>query len=663
MDDISFAFPSYLHALWLLPALVLLRLRLRRSARIAEQTLVAQRLVPRLVARSSATAQWAIFLLQLLALACFILAVAQPRWGVEKRTIIESGRNVIMALDTSKSMLADDVKPDRLTKAKLAAQDMVSALREERIGIIAFAGRAYLQAPLTTDHAAVIETLQAIDAFTIPRGGSTIVSALREAIDTFGKTKARSHGLILFSDGAEPDPALEAVLAEANEKHVRIITIGVGTELGALIPDPDNPGAFVINSSTGSPVHSKLDSAVLQQIAVATGGRYLQLGSQNLTNAVVAEAVGALDRSESGAREEVKPIERFYWPLGLGIVALMYSLLMAPRARFLVQAIGLATLFMAASATPAQAALLSFGESADMAKRSFDSGDFAVARDMYARLMADDPEGSQRHEYAYGIAAASHGLKDYDRAVQSFSEALLSQEPTTQQRTHSAMGNTLYEQGAKSLQQQPDFTIKAWNDAVTHYESALLIKEDKEVRDNLDFVNQALQQVKQQQQQKKDQQKEKGDKSKEKSEKGQEGEESEDGESGEEKDGQQSEQKEGKEGKEGEKKEGKEGKQGDQQAKDGKGGKAEKLTEEEALKAEEERAKQKLLREGKIEAGEQGKPAEMSKEEIEEMLNQKPDARTGFSKMEARDLLRTYSEQMMLQFQQQGRDPPVKKDW
>ena len=266
----TFLHPQYFHALWLLPLLVLLRLWSGRRAGKAADSFVAWRLRELLVAGASPVRMWSIFTLQLLALAGFVAAMAQPRWGEEKRLITETGKNVIIAIDTSRSMLADDVSPNRLLRAKLAAEDILGTLQSHRVGLIAFAGRAYLQAPLTTDHEAVIESIRALDTNTIPHGGTTISEAIREALEAFTKTKARSHGLILFSDGGEEDADLESVLKEAREKKLIILTVGVGTDVGALIPDPDpeHAGDFIRDPATNKPVHTRIEEETLKKIAL-----------------------------------------------------------------------------------------------------------------------------------------------------------------------------------------------------------------------------------------------------------------------------------------------------------------------------------------------------------------------------------------------------------
>ncbi len=654
-----FARPSILHALWILPALVLLRVWAAKAAGRGAAGMVASRLRAALISRTSPVVAWLIFATKLAALACFIIAVAQPRWGFEKRTITESGKNVIIAIDVSKSMLADDVRPNRLTRAKLAAQDMVAALKDQRLGIIAFAGRAYLQAPLTTDHAAVIESLQSLDVFTIPQGGSSLAEALQEAMDAFAKTKAHSHGLIVFSDGAEDSPELDAALKKTRDQHIITLTIGVGTEAGSLIPAPDadrNGDDFIRDPATGTPVHTKLEESTLQKMASVTGGRFFKLGTQSLSASVVKQALASLEAMETGTREVSKPIEQFYWPLGIGIFLLMIAMALSPTAsqplRVPAGALACFCLLAILPAHGARAAVLSDADSYRDASASYEARDYQRARDLYARLLTDNPPPARAAELAYGLGAATHQLHDYDRAVDAFSRALRSPDKDLQTRSHQSLGNTLYDQGAKALAQQPEFAVKAWTDSIAHYESALRIREDKKVRENMEFVKKRLEQLKAQQQQ---QQQQKGDKPQDK-----------DGEKGDKQDQQdgsgQEEENEDQQGKQGQQKDGgkKDGeqkggqKQDDQQ--DGKQGKG----------MQQDKQDGEQLPEGQVEANPPGDGKETKEQrEARELAEAegKQDQRTGFSRNEARALLRTYNDQMQLQFKQRRSDVPVKRDW
>src|SRR5207249_9948572 len=183
----------------------------------------------------------------------------------------------LIAVDTSRSMLSNDVQPNRLDRVKLAVQDLINELQGDRVGLIAFAGRAFLQAPLTIDYDAVVEAINDIDTKTIPEGGTNISSAITLATQSFGKSATGNRALIIFTDGEESetsgDPVAVKMAKEAADAGVRIFTVGVGTPQGSLIPITGDEGeTSFVKDSAGQVVKSKLDDKRLREIAQATGG-------------------------------------------------------------------------------------------------------------------------------------------------------------------------------------------------------------------------------------------------------------------------------------------------------------------------------------------------------------------------------------------------------
>ena len=191
------------------------------------------------------------------------------------------GLDILFAIDTSRSMLTPDVKPDRLTRAKLAVEDLIDHLSGDGVGLVAFAGEAFLQAPVTTDYDAFRETLQSLDTHTIALGGTDIAAAIRLGVSTLALRGDTQKVLVLLTDGE--DLAGDALLAAqaAAKKGMIIFTEGVGTAAGELIPIPDGSGGTqFVKDPAGNFVKSRLDSDMLTQIAAATGGVYTPLGPQ-----------------------------------------------------------------------------------------------------------------------------------------------------------------------------------------------------------------------------------------------------------------------------------------------------------------------------------------------------------------------------------------------
>jgi Ca-activated chloride channel homolog len=665
-----FAHPDWLWLLLLAPLLLVGKALADRSGKKALNAFTSARLRQQLVAGISPLRSWTAFLLQLSAFCLLVLAACGPRWGEEEQPQRETGRNLIIAIDTSRSMLADDLAPNRLTRSKLAAQDLLSLLPGDRVGLIVFAGNAYLQAPLTTDHAAVAESIQAIDTFSVPRGGSELARALRLTIETFDKSPARNHGLVVFSDGGEPDPELTEWTRQAAEKNIIILSIGVGTKAGSLIPDPDpNKAGDWIRDSAGTPVKSGLDENVLRELARATRGRYLALNAQSIDANIVNQVLAALEQQEGESQSSSKPIERFYWPLSLAIVSLIMAWLLRPTSKPRFNATSntatAAILLLFSLTTSAPAASLSSllpnwsnsaSRTASEAQRAFENEDFEQAAKLYDLGLKSRPTSQQTPALALGLGSASHRLEQFDTAVGAFSQALQSTDPKIQKSAHQGLGHSLYDQGDRALAKQPRFTIKAWTDSVRHLNAAIKLNPDNQALiDNRDFVQKRLDELQEQQkqEQEKQKQKQKGDKGDkgdkgEKGEKGDKGDKGDQGDKGEQ--GQDGGEPGGEGGEDGE--EGDNGKGGDQQQ-DGEGGE------------QNENQKPGDLPEGEISAdGESPGDKESQQAQQGEQGDGERREDTGFSPNEARNFLRTYADdQKAVQFSRQRQQPVKGKDW
>lgn len=663
----TFLAPKLLYLLFTLPIVVVLKLWADWRAQKVLSYFTSSRLRRDLVLGASIGRSWIIFTLQLLALACFIVALARPRWGEDKIVQQEYGRNVIIAIDTSRSMLGDDIKPDRITRAKLAAQDVLASLKTDRVGLIAFAGNAYLQAPLTTDHDAVIEAIQSLDFTAVPKGGSEIGRALKLAMETFEKSPAKNHGLILFSDGGEADMQIAEYTKQAAQKNVLVLTVGVGTEAGSLIPDPDpdHAGEYV-RDQQGNVVRTRLEPKVLQEIAATTRGRYLKLGSQPLAATVVKQLLSALQAQSNAAKELVKPIERFYWPLSIGILFLITAWLIRPssprnkmnsnsatswgqRVLPILMALCFVTCEALAGEVTLASALGTQKSTPEKAHEAYKQGDFKQATELYDESVKSTWSPDRRQQLAFGLGTSAYQNKDYDRAISGFGQALESDDVQAQSKAHRGLAHSLYDLGDRSLAKQPKFSLKAWRECVKHFDDSLKIDpENKDVKENRDFVKNRLEELQKQMDEKEGKDGKKGDKGKKS--------------------------KKGKKGEKGEKGEGEEGEDGDQEG-DGDGEDEEKARKESLGKKEDKEGEdgaggdKEQDKEGKLQAGKEGE--EESKEarerreakEAEMVENQENDA-TGFSRNEARSFLRTYADDQKKAMILRPRDAPVNgKDW
>lgn len=672
----TFAHPHLLWFLLIVPVLVGLKLWVDAHGSQAERLFTATRLRPALVVGRSLWRSWLVYAL---AMACLVFAVAQPRWGEEQLEIPDKGRNVFIAIDTSRSMLARDVAPDRLTRARLAAHDLVMELAGERVGLLAFAGRAYLQAPLTTDHDAIIESLLSFDHTIIEWGGSNIGDLLDVTMRAIKTLPKSNYALVLFSDGGDADQNLVPYIQKLTAAGVIIITVGVGTEGGTLIPSPEMEGDYV-RDETGNVVRSQLESGVLQQLASATGGRFLKLGTQPLTRSAIQPVLDRLTEQQAANRQTSRPIERFAWPLGLGMFFLMLAWIISslprPAARPVVLAL-IAVAFIpapSAHATSVQETLQSLvqrkGPTPEDAREALEGRDYVHARELYEKLLAQkDYDEAARQELLYGLAAAEHALTNYDGSVKNFSEVLHTQDKSLRARAHRGIGHTLYDQGVRGLQQQPKITIQRWTDALRHLDAALEIDpENKELSENRDHVAKMLDQLRQVMKQMEQQQSGQNGQG-QKGQKGQKSQKGPQGETGEgESEGDESENA-GKEGSnpggQNEPKE-KEGKGEKKEADDGIGGKdAKELPEGRIQAANGDKEGEKEGQQGKEgqKPGEGPGGDEKKKSDKKGPSNDR-NPRTGYTPGEAEGIIRQYMDEITAPLTNRYHTPPPnKKDW
>ncbi len=330
----TFGAPGWLWALLLISLLMALFVRAERGALRRLQEFVSARLLPQLAGTVNRPRRMIRFGLQLLGLALAIVSLAQPRWGYTFEDVKRKGLDLLIAVDTSRSMLSNDVQPNRLERVKLAVQDLVNELQGDRVGLIAFAGRAFLQAPLTIDYDAVFEAINDLDTKTIPEGGTNISSAITLATQSFGKSATGNRALIIFTDGEElSGDAVQTAKAAAADAGVRIFTVGVGTPQGSLIPVTGDDGqtAFV-KDPAGQVVKSKLDENRLREIAEATGGFYVHLENGPRTmQQLQGEGLAKMQAAAMDVRLSRRPIERYEWPLSAALIALAFSILIPER--------------------------------------------------------------------------------------------------------------------------------------------------------------------------------------------------------------------------------------------------------------------------------------------------------------------------------------------
>lgn len=334
----KFLDPIWLNALWAVPLAVLVVLAGLRLRRRAVNRLVGTKLAPLLTAGWRLRRVAAKGALGAAALGLIALALSRPGWSPEAQTITRSGRDVAVLIDVSRSMLAEDVRPNRLERAKLIVKDLMQAARGDRIGIIAFAGAASVRCPLTTDTSFATLALDNLTPLSVARGGTMIGDAIRTALDQLFKDgDGRFRDIVLITDGEDHESFPEEAAGLAAQRGVRIIAIGLGSELGgATIPDtPTTGGDGGVVRYDGEVVKTKLEADSLRKIAAATpGGVYLHVGTGNIQmDKVYAQLMERAERREMETTERLKYREGFQVFLGGAFVLLLLEGLINERSK------------------------------------------------------------------------------------------------------------------------------------------------------------------------------------------------------------------------------------------------------------------------------------------------------------------------------------------
>jgi Ca-activated chloride channel family protein len=461
--------------------------------------------------------------LLLAALALLFAALAGPLAGYRWEQVSRRGIEIIFAVDTSRSMSTPDVRPDRLTRAKLAIDDFTNRLEGDGVGLVAFAGDAYLVCPVTLDYAAFHESLSSIDVNTIGRGGTDIASAIREAAAALRRRPSNDKILILVTDGEDLEgDALVAAQAAARQDGLKIYTVGVGTAQGDLIPLSGNPNAGFVKDESGAFVKSHLDEPALKAIAAATGGQYAPLGPEGQGfESIYQRSLAPLLKHDLASRQQRVYIQRYQWPLSAALALLLLSMLIGTRAS---RARRTAPVPVPdpkrsgppRSAAPAAASLLllsvlalwftgSARGSTLSAQSAYDKGDYVTAAQEYAAAAQRDPK---KPLLQFNAGAAAYRAGQFPQAAQAFQGSInhaVSGDPrhlAEQQDAYYNLGNTLYRSGQKTAQSAPQQTLDTWAKAVKAYDTALELRaDDADSKFNRDFVKRKINELKQQQNQ------------------------------------------------------------------------------------------------------------------------------------------------------------------
>ncbi len=309
---------------------LLARRRQRQLERLADAALL-----PVLLPRRSPRRRRARQALWLAAAACALAAAARPQWGFRWEEVRRRGLDLVVVLDTSNSMLADDIRPNRFEQARWGLRDLVRRLRGDRVALVAFAGSCFVSCPLTVDYAAFMLTLDDLYVGIIPRGGTAVGQALKEAAELLGREPGGAdRAIVLVTDGEdhEGDPA--ALAPMLREKGIHVYAVGVGTAEGGLIPLRTEVGESYLKNREGEVVKAALREDALERLAIGTGGAYVRAAPGDFgLERLYDEGIARLKRAERESRMARQYEERYQGLLGLALLLFGVEALLAAEGR------------------------------------------------------------------------------------------------------------------------------------------------------------------------------------------------------------------------------------------------------------------------------------------------------------------------------------------
>jgi len=331
----EFGSPQFLWLFWLVPGVILFYVISFRRKRKVLQAFGSLELMAKLTPTVSRRKQRLKAVLVIVSLSFLLFALARPQYGKKLRMMKRKGVDIIICMDTSKSMLAEDIKPNRLERAKHELSSLIDKLKGDRVGIVAFAGEAFLECPLTLDYGAAKMFLDILDPDVIPIPGTAIGKAIRVALRGFNQKERKYKVMVLLTDGEDlmSDPIKVAKVAA--QEGVRIYTVGIGSPQGAPIPLRDDKGRLLEykKDRKNQTVMSKLDELTLEKIALLTDGKYYRSTIRGMELDRIYEDISKLEKKELKSRQYSQYEDRYQYFLLVAILALMAEGLLSDRRR------------------------------------------------------------------------------------------------------------------------------------------------------------------------------------------------------------------------------------------------------------------------------------------------------------------------------------------
>ena len=369
----------------------------------------------------------------LIALTLIGIALARPQYGIDSIERKARGLDIVFALDSSKSMLATDLRPNRLERAKLAILDLIERLESDRIGLVVFAGNAFLQTPPTLDYPSFRDNLKAVGSSSISRGGSNIGQALREAVKAFPKDD-NFKVVILLTDGEDLEEKAVDTAGELAADNIKIYSIGIGTPEGIYLKVKKEDGTDeYIRDSKGQPVRSQLDETTLRKIAQLTDGSYSRLTGQSL-DTLYNSVLATLPREERESELQETRIERYQWFIGAALILLILELLIRRRTKVSTPIVLLLVAFNLINPTPSLAVEANQDLPEELssdprvlynqANENILEGNFAKAKELYEQSIESSDSIDLEQDGLYNMAHAMNQMGEQAFKAQDFETAI-----------------------------------------------------------------------------------------------------------------------------------------------------------------------------------------------------------------------------------------------
>ena len=469
----KFASPYLLNLLWgLIPVLGIMAYGILKRKKILAR-FAGTNMIASLVPGFDPQKRWIKTSLIIISFGFAIVALSVPQWGYRWEKTNQKGVDIMIALDCSKSMLAQDIKPNRLERAKREIIDLLRMMKSDRAGLVAFSGRAILQCPLTLDHEAFNIFLKVLEPGYLPVGGTNLDHAIKEAYNGFEKESDTQKAIIIISDGESTLGDVEETAREMAKQGIKIFSIGVGSSQGA--PIPDAKGGFKEDTS-GNIILSKVDTKTLEKLAAMTGGTHVRsvAGDMDLDLIYKDKILGTMERKTLTSGKQKIWENRYQWFLFPCVVLLLIEFILSSKKRLrglsiIVFAIGLSIFVFQKESVYAQ----SVTSSVNSGIKAFEELNYEQAKTHFIDAQLKDPENARLY---YNIGVAAYMNNEFEQAKTNFMEAAKTKDIKLAHDARYNLANTYYR-------------MEDFDEAIKEYEALLNnFPYDIQAKENLELA-------------------------------------------------------------------------------------------------------------------------------------------------------------------------------